>query len=668
MLAVLVGLAHAEGARAGLIYLKSCSAYGDSAVGAWVSKSKGAKMSAYDKCPEGGALQLLAEGKTFKGDYAEWTTTAPTGSSLGNANIRSDSVLLSPKASEDGYRLSFRWSGGASAVTDSGRSCCGGMDYGSGLVRSIAGRWFQIQVMCRHSTCPFIPGQVLDVKGIQLTATDTTPPAITPDQTTTNLANEAGRWIRGSWDTGFSADSEVGVCRAELLVDGVVVARGPSYTPRTGSWTQCGQGAGTQGGSGVDAVSHTLNTTSYANGPLAAEYYAADAAQPANVRGASFGVKVDNSPVSLSLAGPTQALTTDGAQTIRATAAAGPSGLSGIWCSVNAGPWVVHPASTADVSVSAPGLDTVVCYARNNAVDETGATARSPLQTWTIDIRKPSVSLISVQHVADALRCREKLIKVRVPGHWTTAWYHGHRIRIRVPGQTRRVRVHRCHPRVRIVVVHRDGQTVREHVVALPHRVNSSHERTRFGIRTTISGWLGEPDGTGLAGQSLDIQVAPTDGSPRFALFRTVRTSSNGTWTVHLPAGPSRLVEATFAGNRQLAPSTSNPVSITVRGSLSLRISPSHTHWGSTIRISGRLRGGYVPPAGELVVLRIGWRGGSAEIGHVYAAPSGRFWARYTFLRGTGSETYRIWAQSVRESDYPYAPATSRRVRVHVSA
>jgi hypothetical protein len=539
------------------------------------------------------------------------------------------------------------------------------MDYGTGINKSFTRivRSFAIEVRCLHKRCPALTTQALAVKGIELTAVDTTPPTVSPDETTRNLAKEAGSWIRGSWDVGFSADSDAGVCRTELLVNRVVVARGPTYTPQTGSWTQCGQGAGTLGGSGIDAVSHTLNTASYANGPLTAEYYASDAAQPANVRATSYGVKVDNSPVS-----PSQALTSDGPQTIRAAATAGPSGLSGIWCSVNAGPWVAHPAASANVEVAAPGLNTVVCFARNNAVDATGATARSPLQTWTLDIRKPSVSLISVQHVADALRCVHRTVKIHFPGHWATAWYHGHRVRVRVPGQTRRARVERCHPRMRTVTVDRDGQLVRERVVQLPHRVSATHERLRFGARATVTGWLGETSGTGLGGQTVGIQIAPADGSGRFRLFRTLRTSANGTWKVRLPSGPSRFVEATYAGNGQLAPSTSSPVSITVRGSLRLRIKPTSTHWGRTIRISGRLRGGYIPPSGELVVLRVGWRGGSAEIGHVYTNSSGRFVAEYTFLRGTGSETYMIWAQTVRESDYPYAPAGSRRVRVRVSS
>ena len=67
-----------------------------------------------------------------------------------------------------------------------------------------------------------------------------------------------------------------------------------------------------------------------------------------------------------------------------------------------------------------------------------------------------------------------------------------------------------------------------------------------------------------------------------------------------------------------------------------------------------------------VVVLWIGWPGGATEIGHLYTAQDGSFSSRYTFLRGNGTETYRLWAASVRESDYPFAPARSRPVRVSV--
>jgi hypothetical protein len=103
-----------------------------------------------------------------------------------------------------------------------------------------------------------------------------------------------------------------------------------------------------------------------------------------------------------------------------------------------------------------------------------------------------------------------------------------------------------------------------------------------------------------------------------------------------------------------------------VPASVAIAIAPRSTHWGATIQITGRLRGGYVPVAGELVILRVGWPGGSAEIGHLYARGDGGFHTPYTFLRGNGTVRYRIWAATAAESDYPFTPAHSQKVAVVV--
>ena len=54
-----------------------------------------------------------------------------------------------------------------------------------------------------------------------------------------------------------------------------------------------------------------------------------------------------------------------------------------------------------------------------------------------------------------------------------------------------------------------------------------------------VSGWLGETNGTGLAGQEVELLAAPANGSGEFRRVRSVRTLSNGSWTVRLPPGPS---------------------------------------------------------------------------------------------------------------------------------
>jgi hypothetical protein len=160
--------------------------------------------------------------------------------------------------------------------------------------------------------------------------------------------------------------------------------------------------------------------------------------------------------------------------------------------------------------------------------------------------------------------------------------------------------------------------------------------------------------------------TAPDDGSPRFAQAALVTSAADGSWTARLPAGPSRLVQAIYDGAATVEPTASAPANVVVPASLGMRVTPRTTHWGSTITIRGQVRGGYVPAAGELVILHVGWDGGSTEIGHLYTDQSGRFHTRYTFLRGNGTVTYRLWATSARETDYPYVPSRSRRISVTV--
>jgi hypothetical protein len=162
------------------------------------------------------------------------------------------------------------------------------------------------------------------------------------------------------------------------------------------------------------------------------------------------------------------------------------------------------------------------------------------------------------------------------------------------------------------------------------------------------------------------ILAAPDDGRGAFTTAAITRTRGNGAWTARIGPGPSRLIKAVYGGGDTVEPTSSVLARLVVPASLQLNISPHRTHWGGTIDISGRLRGGYIPPSGKVVVLRIGWRGGWTEIGHLYARRNGTFHSTYTFLRGNGTETYHLWAVTTHETDYPYAPGRSHATYVTV--
>ena len=115
-----------------------------------------------------------------------------------------------------------------------------------------------------------------------------------------------------------------------------------------------------------------LDTTKYANGQHALLYGAGNAAGV--ISAPSKTISVDNAPVTLSLTGPTDALSTAGTQYVDANATAGPSGVGAILCSVDGSPYQSYSGSAAQVPVSGVGPHRVDCYAQNGAVDASGGT------------------------------------------------------------------------------------------------------------------------------------------------------------------------------------------------------------------------------------------------------------------------------------------------------
>ena len=132
-------------------------------------------------------------------------------------------------------------------------------------------------------------------------------------------------------------------------------------------------------------------------------------------------------------------------------------------------------------------------------------------------------------------------------------------MRVREKAHTQTIRVTRCHARTvrrrvtRVVTVRRRGRTVhvkrREmvRVVVEPHTVLKTSRRVSHGQATTVDGWLGTTAGTALAGQPVEVLTVPDNGSANVHVAARVTTAANGGWSARLPAGPSRLIEATLS-------------------------------------------------------------------------------------------------------------------------
>ena len=192
-----------------------------------------------------------------------------------------------------------------------------------------------------------------------------------------------------------------------------------------------------------------------------------------------------------------------------------------------------------------------------------------------------------------------------------------------------------------------------------------------FRAAATLTGRLVNADGAGLAGRSLRIVSRPSRGALSRRQVEVVGTGSHGGFHLALPAGPSRRITVSFAGEAGLAPSRRPALALRVRAAASLHVSPRALHTGESVRLWGRVRarGAPVPRRGKLVAIQY-YETGTQRWRPVLVVRSdhgGRFLARYRFRYVTGTASIRLRAVALAEDRWPYAPGASQPVTVRVS-
>ena len=642
-----------------------------------LSWSSTASVGAGPTCPAAGTgLSVYTrQHQTFRQNATgAFKVTAPSGITVYGihvVNAYSGGMGVSNYYGAQGWWGEFYWNGGPGPVGRSGPLTDAGFNRGGCCsqtkLQSRTIGWF---LACGESSCPTgNAGVGLTVGELDLTAEEDQAPSVVASGAN-NLWYQNG-WIRGTWPASFTATDPSGVCGAGVVFGSLtpILTPTPDTAPNRHTWKQCPD---QQVPAAVDT---TASDGSLGRGQgamqlrLLARNTAGVTAAPAKA------VYVDNSTPTIALSGPTDAASTAGTQYVTATGSAGASGVSGVGCSVDGSPPSWYAQASARVAVAGVGVHRVTCYSDNNARDAAGNVATSAAQTWTLSIREPTVAGIGFARLVDALLCRRVRERVRVPGHWVTVRRHHKLVRVWEPAHTRVVTARRCHARVvhrRITVwstVVRNGKPVRVkrhktiRVVVFPHVVYHNSKRVGHGKRTTVSGWLGKPDGTALAGQAVQVLTAPDNGLGRFSQVAVAKTQANGTWSAALPAGPSRLVAAYYAGAPTLEPSVSTPVHVVVPAEVKLiSVSPARIPWAGTVRIVGQLVGGYLPPGGALVRLRIGVGSSYTTYGvQEHVIGNGRFSTTYTFGAGDPNTYRRYWFQvaSLPMGNFPWAPSAS---------
>ncbi len=190
-----------------------------------------------------------------------------------------------------------------------------------------------------------------------------------------------------------------------------------------------------------------------------------------------------------------------------------------------------------------------------------------------------------------------------------------------------------------------------------------------YGRGTAFSGRLSAGSGAPLRDLSVSVTETFAVGANPVRRETLARTRPDGTFLVHLAPGPTRRVEAAFAGSRLLSASSGPPARFAVRSSIRLRASAATARiGGAPIAFSGRVGqlDASIPAAGLPVELQFRLAGSEwSEFRTVQTDAAGRFRYAYAFSDDDSRGVrFQFRAHLPRQEGWPYEPAGSRPVLI----
>lgn len=189
-----------------------------------------------------------------------------------------------------------------------------------------------------------------------------------------------------------------------------------------------------------------------------------------------------------------------------------------------------------------------------------------------------------------------------------------------------------------------------------------------FGRRIPYGGRLSTAAGAPLGGLPVRVVESFGPGAAERERSTMVVTAADGSFAIRLPRGPSREVDARFAGTPTLGPAAAGPARLSVLGSVTLRASaPTARVGGAPVVFSGRVGrlGARLPSGGLPVELRFRVPGGEwSEFRTVRTDPRGRFRFAYAFSDDDSRGVRFRFRASVGGGDWPYEPVASKAVSV----
>jgi hypothetical protein len=214
----------------------------------------------------------------------------------------------------------------------------------------------------------------------------------------------------------------------------------------------------------------------------------------------------------------------------------------------------------------------------------------------------------------------------------------------------------------------RQGRQRRCHREAIESFEGRPTTRTMpYGHGTAFGGRLTSVSGSPLA--SLPVEVVETfaAGADPSQRTTTVQTAADGTFLTRLRPGPSRRVEALFAGNRVLTRASGGEVRLRVLGGIRLHASTATARvGGAPVIFSGRVGdlGAPIAAGGRSVELQFRLPGGGwSEFRTMQTSARGRFRYAYPFSDDDSRGVrFQFRAYAPARAGWPYEPAGSRPV------
>jgi hypothetical protein len=190
-----------------------------------------------------------------------------------------------------------------------------------------------------------------------------------------------------------------------------------------------------------------------------------------------------------------------------------------------------------------------------------------------------------------------------------------------------------------------------------------------YGRGVQFGGRLRTVAGAPLIGKSIEVVETFDAGAGLSSRTTTVTTADDGVFVAHLAPGPSRHVEAVFAGDRTRTRVSGGQVRLGVLAGVRLRASAGLAKIGGAPIVFGGRLAGLGPansPDGRAVELQFRLPGSEwSEFRTVRTDPHGRFRYPYRFSdddsRGVRFQ-FRAFAPA--QDDWPYEPAASRPIFV----